>query len=73
MNNEYIRLEKFANGLTECYQSRMKDHIRKDNPIDKMLVSTLRYAIETIDIHLSLARLDYEAEANRMAADLGGR
>lgn len=67
-NLELLKIEKFANGLTECFQNRQKDHLGKEDTLDKMLVATLNYALSTIDIHLNLARLEFERDANKEAS-----
>ena len=66
---ELLKIEKFTNGLTECFENMQKDHIGKIDSIDQMIVKTLKYAIDTIDIHLNLARIEFERDANQMAAD----
>lgn len=68
-SNTILELEKFANGLEECFSNMQKDHIGKKDTLDQMIVKTLKYAIDTVDIHLNLARIEFEREANQMAAD----
>ena len=62
-SDEFIKVEKFANGLKECYTSRLKDHVNEDDSLNKMIVSTLHYALSVLDLHLNMARIEFEQSA----------
>ena len=62
-------MEKIIDGIRKCLRNRIKDHIDSDNLIDKTFVTALNYADSTIAIHLDLARIEFERDANQMAAD----
>lgn len=70
-SDKYLAIEKFANGLRECYQNRLKDHTSKDNAADRIMVVALNYALDVLGIHLDLARLEFESWANDQAKHFG--
>ena len=66
-NNEYLKIEKFVEGLRKCYSSKLEG-VSNEATIVR---TTLNYCLEVLDLHLDLARLEFEQDANQMAADYG--
>lgn len=64
--NEYsheqiIAIEEFAEGLRECFQNYLNNH--QDN-ISKIFMD---YVLQTLVIHLQLARIKFDRYSNNFA------
>ncbi len=53
-------VEEFARGLRECYNNKLKNG-------DEMTRILMNYAIQILDIHLSLAQIKFERWENNFA------
>ena len=56
----YCAVEKALTDLRTCYEARLREYEKKSNLIDQAIVTTLRYVIDTLDLHLELAKLKFE-------------
>jgi len=64
-HQEFIAIEEFAKDLKECFSNKLKDG-------DEFTRILMNYAIQIIDIHLSLAQIKFERWANNMEKSFGG-
>lgn len=64
--SEYCAIEKFATDLKRVLQSRMD---KKDDTFSIIKSGVYACCVDIIDIHLDLARLDFEADINKMESE----
>jgi hypothetical protein len=61
-HEQMLAVQEFAKGLRGCFLEKMKDDVNR---------IFMNYALQVLDIHLSLAELKFERYANNMAVAHG--
>lgn len=61
-HDQIIAIEEFVRGIRECFLNKMNDG-------DKFNQIFMTYALQILDIHLSLAQLKFERWSNNMAKE----
>ena len=68
---QFQAVETTLEDLRACYENALKKAFDSDNLIDKAGRNSLRYAIDTLNIHLELARRRWELGCAEMAGAYG--
>lgn len=68
MNHDnFIGREKALNNLQECFRSKLSD---LDPLEDGLEYGMVMYALDTIDVHRNIYKLEYEHDLDKMAKEV---
>ena len=63
---QILAIEEFHKDLKECYANKLKG-------ADEFTRILMNYAIQVLDIHLSLAQIKFDRYSNNMAREFEGQ